>query len=103
MRSTPVSAKARTLSSVTPPEISNTARLFPAASLRRTASRRVARSILSSSTMRAPFASASPSWARVSTSISTNFAFAPARAAACSAALTPPAAAMWFSLIRMAS
>ena len=41
MRSTPVSARARKPSSVTPPEISSAARASPAASLRRTASRNV--------------------------------------------------------------
>ncbi|ABM55820.1 hypothetical protein Veis_0027 [Verminephrobacter eiseniae EF01-2] len=101
MRSTPVSASSRRPARVTPPEISRIAR--PA--LRRTASRSMGSGMLSSSTILAPASRAWPNCSSVSTSICMNRACA-ARSSwptARSTAVTPPAAAMWFSLISTAS
>ena len=97
--STPVSATARAVSGVMRPEASVTAR--PRAM--ETAVRSVSRSMLSSSTTSTPRDSATSSCSSVSTSswICTMWP-TPARARA-RASATPPASAMWLSLISTAS
>ncbi|MNT37113.1 hypothetical protein D3C72_1732330 [compost metagenome] len=98
IRSTPVSAKVRMVSALTPPDTSSNALpwlIFTAPCIIGTVK-------LSSSTDFAPAARASSSSASDSTSTCTDASVSSA-SAACIAAVMLPAAAIWFSLIRMPS
>src|SRR5882672_11489577 len=96
IRSTPAFAAATAPSSVIPPDASNLARPAVISTLRR----RSSGDMLSSRMISAPASSASCSCSTVSTSTSIGIR---ARRARSIAAVTPPAAATWLSLIRIAS
>ena len=97
--STPVSATARTVSGVMPPEASVIRRRSTMA----TARRRVSGSMLSSSTASTLSVSSSASCSRVSTSISILTMWPMAARARSTAGLRPPATTRWLSLISTAS
>src|SRR5271170_3833277 len=99
IRSTPVAATAATVSRLIRPEASVTAR--PSTIV--TARRRVSGAILSSNTASTPTSSASASWSRESTASSILTRCPACCRASSSAGPTPPAIAMWLSLISIAS
>ncbi len=102
MKSTPVRAVSRTLSRSTPPEASS-ATLGPSCVLRSSTARRISSKLkLSNRTRSTSHASASRNSPRFSTSTSSITDGALCREAP-TARRSPPAAAMWFSLMRMAS